>query len=366
MIRLYLVLISLAFMITLTPLNTDPASDYAPVWSPDGSHIAFLRAEVKNGPTEIRLLTLAGMQQTKLPSAAGASAPLWSPNGSRIAYVENGAQTHTIHVMNPDGSQDQPIVERSGSIGAPAWSPDGRKIAATSSGELFVVTLENGEVDRLVDERVTGVPPLWSHDGNRLLYVEQVNASGATAIVRVDTDGDNAQTLIERSAITAISESPNGSRIAFVYREGGQQELAVMQADGSGFTRLTPGKRVEAYSAWSPDGATLAYVHNDDIYLIAPDGSQETRYTDYSGREILPTWTPDGKWIAFVYDEGQGNRKALYLYSTGNEGQQYFELDSAMTAATISWSPDSTRVIVGSYQLLTSSALYTMRADGRR
>src|SRR6185503_9768953 len=61
-------------------------SDTSPAWSPDGSTIAFLRAE--EGPAQVWLLPAVGgepEQLTTLPLGAGA--PVWSPDGSQIAFA---------------------------------------------------------------------------------------------------------------------------------------------------------------------------------------------------------------------------------------------------------------------------------------
>ena len=71
--------------------------------------------------------------------------------------------------------------------------------------------------------------------------------------------------------------SPDGQRIAFMSDRDGNDELYVMDADGSNPTRLTQDAGRDWYSAWSPDGQRLAFVSdrdgNAEIYVIAADGS---------------------------------------------------------------------------------------------
>ncbi len=64
---------------------TQGIDDTSPAWSPDGTRLAFLRAD--DGPAQVWLLPVDGgepQQATWLPLGAGA--PVWSPDGSRLAF----------------------------------------------------------------------------------------------------------------------------------------------------------------------------------------------------------------------------------------------------------------------------------------
>ena len=69
-----------------------------------------------------------------------------------------------------------------------------------------------------------------------------------------------------------------------------------MNADGSGLTNLTNNAALDAYSAWSPDGAKIAFSSNrdgnDEIYVMNADGSGLTNLTNDSAVDYAPTWSP--------------------------------------------------------------------------
>ena len=93
-----------------TNLTNDVAEDTDPVWSPDGTRIAFVKAA--EGHRNIFVMDADGTDQVNLTPGADTTgqanagvAPTWSPDGTRIAYTYQG----DIWVMNADGSeQDKP------------------------------------------------------------------------------------------------------------------------------------------------------------------------------------------------------------------------------------------------------------------
>ena len=76
-------------------------------------------------------------------------------------------------------------------------------------------------------------------------------------------------------------------------------EICVMNANGTGLTRLTDTPEDESAPAWSPDGKRIAFVRDGDIHIMNADGSDETRLLD-SEYANEPAWSPNGQIIAFV------------------------------------------------------------------
>ena len=99
-----------------------------------------------------------------------------------------------------------------------------------------------------------------------------------------------------------------------------------MNSDGS--EQRTLGIRGAGEPAWSPDGEKIAYVTdiggegirdiNEEIYMMNADGSGRTRLTDIPGNDHWPpTWSPDGTRIAFTSDGTDGYGEIYVMNSDG-------------------------------------------------
>ena len=102
-------------------------------------------------------------------------------------------------------------------------------------------------------------------------------------------------TLIVALAATACAEQD--ARIAFISDRDGNEELYVMNADGSDVTRLTDtGGHISYDHRWSPDGRRIAFASdqsgNYEIYVMNSDGSGLVRLTDNTSRDFAPHLAP--------------------------------------------------------------------------
>jgi WD40 repeat protein len=100
--------------------------------------------------------------------------------------------------------------------------------------------------------------------------------------------------------------SPDGTHIAFARGTGGGAfNIWVMNADGTGLTRLTSGTRDERYPAWSPDGTTIAYrgyaaaTGGSQIFLMSATGANQHPIPNTFGGD-QPVWSPSGTRIAYT------------------------------------------------------------------
>jgi hypothetical protein len=128
-----------------------------PAWAPDGSYFLYTY-RVGNTMAAFKYTTATKRSESFFAQASGFSLhrPVPSPDGSMVAVLRNSQ----LVVVKSDGTGERVVAE----IGSPdpaydwAWSPDGRYLAVnTVFGRLLLVRLSDGDVRRLVSDKVAGI-----------------------------------------------------------------------------------------------------------------------------------------------------------------------------------------------------------------
>ena len=159
-----------------------------------------------------------------------------------------------------------------------------------------------------------------NRDGNEEIYLMNAEGSGLTNLT------NNAANDF------SPAWSPYGKKIAFTSYRDGNEEIYVMNADGSGQINLTNNAADDLYPAWSPDGKKIAFTSyrggNDEIYVMNADGSGQTNLTKNAAYDANPTWSPEGKKIAFMsYRDGNYE---IYVMNSDGSGQTNLTKNAAM------------------------------------
>jgi Tol biopolymer transport system component len=302
-----------------------------PVWSPDGTRIAFRLDGEERG---IYVMDRDGGDLTRFADGDGnvrysewleISHLSWSPDGARIAFITSHVSPFytptnghlvvldlaTGGISNIGGGEAE--TPASGSL---AWSPDGSRIAFARtlglglgtgvagldriSSDIFVINADGTNERQLNagDGRVTHIGPLsWSPDGTEIAYEEE-DIPGEAIHWYVIRDDGSMRREIRRERMAAccihgayggwLEWSPDGSLIAAPDK--------VMAADGSGIVFEPDGLTAD----WSPDGSQLVYsapgpgsiVDSDfdatSVYIVNADGTGTTWLAEGDN----PAWSP--------------------------------------------------------------------------
>jgi imidazolonepropionase-like amidohydrolase/Tol biopolymer transport system component len=412
--------------VALTHAVRDTAEDLDPAVSPDGRHIVF--QSDRPGGRGVWIMPLAGGPARRLTSRVLPffvyAAPAWSPDSRRIAYtigdslavldVDRGEEAVLHFDSLPAPSQRSPFLPRNG---VPSWSRDGQRLVFVNTakapvrgdGLIWEGPATGGTARPLTS--VPGLAPIWSPDGTRLAFLARDSAGHwqvwiqQSGTARALTHQDEVETLRlrwmpdgralvyaaqgrlwriaadggeparipfrarvvlprrkvrlkevrfpepgaarEANGFTAIALSPEGARIAMIALDTlwvidpDGRPRALGRADGAGDRGLS----------WSPDGREVAWTRRDGPgephYLVASNiGTGASRIVaKFAADVILPNWSPDGKWIGFF---AAGHLRLVDpAGTTATQLQQTRDLGSASAAfGTMTWSPHSNGLIV--------------------
>jgi TolB protein len=110
----------------------------------------------------------------------------------------------------------------------------------------------------------------------------------------MNADGSDPKCLADTGYDSYPALSPDSTQIVFASSRDGNGEIYMINADGSGLTRLTNNPATDLYPAWSTDRKQIAFMSdrdgNSEIYIMNADGTGVTRLTDNPARDRFPDW----------------------------------------------------------------------------
>lgn len=251
------------------------------------------------------------------------SEPVWSPDGTQIAFTSNRTEepdnnfnTDIWVVPAEAGHQPSRVTSSETADAGPSWSADGRLIAHTTAGEgsvawystahIAVTPAEGGET-RLLAESLdrNAFTPKFGPDGRHVYFL--LEDSGEQALARVRASGGRVERLVEgQDVVFDYDFGPKGQVAALVSRPHLPSEVFLLDGRELSQRSFT---NAELFAS-----LTLGEVLN--VHYQSADG------TEIEGFVYLPAGYEEGKTYPAVLDI-HGGPQSQYDWSFQYEGQLY-------------------------------------------
>jgi len=310
-----------------------------PQISPDGKWVAYTVAtpdmDANRNVTNIWLVSTAGGASTQLTQSGHDSSPVWSPDGSTIAFLSSRSGEAQVYLLSLEGGEAQRLTKLSTGAGLVKWSPGGKTIAFTSSvypdckddecNQKRDEEKEKNKVKAHVAEHL--LYRHWTHwnEGKRShLFV--IPADGSTAPRDLTPGADFDVPPDERGGPGDINFSPDSKEICFT---AVTDKMEAISTNGDLFTapvaggeiqRITTQRGFDGEPVYSPDGKYIAYhaqlerEYESDRWRVMLYDRQTgkienlTEGFDRSADELA--WSADSKSIYFTAENE--TEKPLY------------------------------------------------------
>ena len=338
---------------------TGNAFESQPVYSPDGTQIAFVSD--RDGSDNLWVAGIDGSEPKKISgdSASIFQSPEWSPEGDYIYVARNlpasgGNQITMYHVdggsgidLTTPGGPDAPR-DRKLNATAPMPTPDGKYIYYSTRFRNFSYNVseplwsiqrrdfDTGAVDEVITALGSAFRPVISPDGQNIVYGTRFDQHTGLRIRNLETGADRwlaypvtrdeQESVATRDILPGYSFTPDGQDIILSV-DGGIKRLNVASGEMTDIP-FTAGvsqdlgpllhfsldsdegdvkARILQHMAQSPRGDQVVFGAFAKIYAAGLDGSAPRRLTKSGDYEFEPHYTPDGEWVVYVtFDSAEG------------------------------------------------------------
>jgi len=344
-------------------LTTHPGEESFPVFSPDGSQIAFSRQT--GGNWDVYVMPANGGDARQVTTSPRNEYPnSWSPDGTTILFMSNLTGAPRLYTIRIGGVLHSEVPLLPEAISG-SYSPDGKRIAYAprsaigdwrfyrggSKGVVWLADAATGEIEKLPQGNYNDDLPIWV--GNQIYFL--TDRSGIYNLASYDVASKKTTLLTNFEHYGARWIGAGAGAVVFV-RDGHihLHDIATsrtnlidvrMSPDTSELKpRTVSAARSIEWVVPSASGDRVVFGARGDVFILDPSTGESRNLTNTSAvAERFPALSPDGKTVAYFSDES--GEYQLHVKSVTGESVKKNTIDQKPSFyRELTWSPDSKKI----------------------
>lgn len=224
---------------------------------------------------------------------------VWADNGNAVIYRTNNGKLFMIDLKT---KHEQELLSKYTYINNPNYSDVKKQVVfvrfdprGVDLSDIWIADLDGSNSRILTRDRILKYQPKFSKDGNKICYVQASKEKTKHNLWIMDSDGNNRIQLTDsKSFDTLPAFSPDGKYIAYTSnKDGGDYEIYLYDIKKKKDSRLTNNKGLDSTASFSPNGKEIVFVSNrsgnQQLWIMNIDGTNLRQITN--GQEsIEPVW----------------------------------------------------------------------------
>jgi tricorn protease len=296
-------------------ITDDPRADRDPMWIGDMIYFTSDRDgtnnlysyDVSSGATT--QVTRSTVWDVRWPSSDNQGRIVYESNGELVVFdVASGNATPiSINVVTDGVAMRPALISVEDNIEGGGLSPKAERAVIVARGDIFTVPIEHGATRNLT--RSPGAHEknaAWSPDGSKIAFVSDM--SGEEQLYVMNQDGTGEPEQLTRNNVGTLftpNWSPDGTQIAYSNKTG---KLFVVDVESKRTTEIADEPQGFLNNhAWSPRGGYIAYTMSDpsgfgSVHIYSMAEGRSYRATNEMFNDFDFAWDPDGNYLYYLSD----------------------------------------------------------------
>lgn len=350
---------------SVVPLTSYTGQQDQASFSPDGTHVVFVWQSPDDGSRNLFIKQIGSETLLRLTHGPEADySPVWSPDGTRIAYLAATEKGLGICIISSLGGPSQKLYTPQGRVHweqrALSWSPDGKSLIFPDGAPSAIYSLS---LDTLQAHAITAPPhdwdgdvdPAYSPDGKWIAFVRAIEGAVRDIYVIPAAGGAPRQITHDRRLVESLTWTASGKAIVFSSDRGGIFALWKVPVREGDPQRLPVGTENAFQPAVSAVNHSLLYTESSatwnilGLHLRPSREAGRHRETEKPGpivsstqQDSAPSLSPDGS--RFAFQSWRSGTQELWLASRDGVTLRQLTWGGRGLNGSPSFSPDGQRV----------------------